>query len=30
LLTLNDKNEIARQLIDLVTDHYIALNPVDD
>jgi phosphopantothenoylcysteine decarboxylase/phosphopantothenate--cysteine ligase len=30
LLTLNDKNEIARQLIDLVADHYIALNPVDD
>jgi phosphopantothenoylcysteine decarboxylase/phosphopantothenate--cysteine ligase len=30
LLSLNDKNEIARQLIDLVADHYIALNPVDD
>jgi phosphopantothenoylcysteine decarboxylase/phosphopantothenate--cysteine ligase len=30
LLTLNDKNEIARQLIDLVADRYIALNPVDD
>ncbi len=30
LLSLNDKSEIAKQLIDLVAEHYNALNPVDD